>query len=166
MCRDTGCHTDRDTFRTVHQKVRDTHRKYDRFLLRLVKVRHEVYNILVQISQIRFLCDLRKSRLSITHCGCTVSFDRTEVTVSVYKDHSFFKFLCHDHQCVIDGTVSVRVIFTHGISDDTRTFTVRFVIPDPQFVHIVKCTSLYWFQSVSYIRQGSGNDYAHCIIDI
>ena len=145
MCRDTGCHTDRNAFRTVDQKVRNTYRKYGRFLLCLVKVRHKVYNVLVQIGQICFLRDLRKPRFGITHCRCTVSFDRTKVTVSVYKDHPFFKFLCHDHQCIIDGAVPMRVIFTHGISDDTRTLTVRFIIPYSQFMHVIKCTSLYRF---------------------
>ena len=87
----TGCHTDRNTFRTVDQKVRNTYRKYGRFLLCLVKVWHKVYNVLVQIGQICFLRDLRKPRFGITHCRCTVSFDRTKVTVSVYKDHPFFK---------------------------------------------------------------------------
>ena len=58
------------------------------------------------------------------------------------------------------------MIFTHGISYDTGTFTVRAVVTDAQLIHIVKGPALYRLQSVTYIRQRSGNDNAHGVIDI
>jgi len=57
------------------------------------------------------------------------------------------------------------MIFTHGIADDTRTFTVWSVITDSQFIHIIECTSLNRFKPISDIRQSTGNNDTHCIID-
>ena len=45
---------------------------------------------------------------------------------------SLFEILAHDYQCLIDVTVAVGVIFTHGITYDTGTFTVGAVVTDPQ----------------------------------
>ena len=85
--------------------------------------------------------------------------------MTIDQRHAFFEILAHDYQCLIDGTVAVGVIFTHGITYDTGTFTVGAVIADPQFVHIVESSSLYRLQTISDIRQGSGNDNAHGIVD-
>ena len=60
----------------------------------------------------------------------------------------------------------MRMIFTHGISNDTGTFTVRAVVADTKLIHIVKGTALYWLQSVTYIRQCSGNDNTHGVVYI
>ena len=48
--RDIRCHTYGDTGCTVHQKVRESCRKYNRLFLRLIEVWHEVYRIFVDIS--------------------------------------------------------------------------------------------------------------------
>jgi hypothetical protein len=59
----------------------------------------------------------------------------------------------------------MRMVFTHGIPDNTRRLTVRPVVTYSQLIHIVQCSSLYRFQSVPYIRQCSGNDNTHGIIN-
>ena len=37
----------------------------------------------------------------------------------------------------------MRMIFTHGIANNTRTLTIRAVIADTQLVHIVQSSALY-----------------------
>ena len=86
--------------------------------------------------------------------------------MSVHQCTALFKFLRHDYKRIINGAVTVGMIFTHGISYDTGTFTVRAVVADAKLIHIVKGTALYRLQSVTYIRQCSGNDNAHGVIDI
>ena len=162
----TGRHTNGNTFRTVYKDIWDLDRQYDRLFFRLIKVRHKIHNVFVQIFQKSDLCDLLQSGFRITHGSGAVSFDRTEVTVSVYQRKSFLEILCHDNKCVIDGAVSVWMIFTHCITDNTGGFTIRLVISNPQLLHIVQGSSLYRLQTVSDVRQSSCNDNRHRIIDI
>ena len=37
----------------------------------------------------------------------------------------------------------MRMIFTHGVTDNTRTLTIRAVITDAQFMHIVQSSALH-----------------------
>ena len=163
---DAGRHSDCNPFRPVDQKIGYPHRKHLRLLLRLVKVGHEVHDVLVQIGKIRLLGDLGQARLCITHGCSAVPFYGSEVSVPVYKDHSFFEFLGHDDQGFIDGTVSVGVVFTHGIPHDTGAFPIGPVIPDTQLVHVVERAPLNRLKPVPYIRKGPGYDDAHGIVDV
>ena len=51
--------------------------------------------------------------------------------------------LLHNDQGSINRTVTMRMIFTHGIADYTRTLTIRAVIADAQLVHIIQRSALY-----------------------
>ena len=86
--------------------------------------------------------------------------------MSVYQRVSGRPFLCHINQCTIDRAVTVRVIFTHRITDDTRTLSVRLVRTIVQLDHRVHDSSLYRFQTISYIRQGTGRNNTHRVVDI
>ncbi len=164
MGRGAGSHTYGDTLGTVYQEVRNLHRKYRGLLFRLVKVWHKVHHIFVEIPQKRFLRHLLQTRLSITHGSGAVTFDIAEIAVAIYKGHPFLEILAHDHQCVVDGTVSMGVVFTHGISHDTGALPVRPVIANAQFMHIVKRPALHRLQTVPDIRQRPGDDDAHGIV--
>ena len=166
MCRDTCRHTDCDSFRTIDQKVRHTHRKHKRFLLRLIKVRTKINDILIQIGQTYFLREFRKARLCITHRSSSVSLNGSKVTVSVHKNLSLLKLLRHYYKRIIDGTVSMRMIFTHRISDDTCALTIRLIITDTKLVHIIKCTTLNRLETITDIRKCSGDNNTHRIINI
>ena len=58
------------------------------------------------------------------------------------------------------------MIFTHGITDDTGALSVRLIRPVIQFNHGIKDAALYRLQTVSHIRQRTGGNDAHGIIDI
>ena len=140
-----GGHAYGDTFGTINQQVRNLYRQYGRLFFRFIEVRNKVYHILVQICQESFLGHFLQSCLGITHgCG-TISFNVAEVTMAVDQGHALFEILAHDYQCLIDGTVTVRVIFSHRIPNDTGTFSIWFIITDTKLVHIIKRTALYWF---------------------
>ena len=164
--RNTGCHADSDTIRPVYQQIRDSDRKYHRLLLCLIKVWHKIYYILIQIFKEYILRQFLQSGFCISHGSCTVTLDRTEVSMSVDQCFAFLKILSHYHKCFVNRTVTMRVIFTHGITYDTGTFSVWPVITDAQFIHIIQGSSLYRLQSVTHIRQGSGDNNTHGIIYI
>ena len=166
MGRDAGRHADRDALGPVYEQVRDPHRKYQRFFFRLVKVGAEIDHIFIQIRKAYFLRKLCQPGLRVTHGRGAVPLDRTEVSVAVHQDLPFLEILGHDNQRFIDRTVPVRMVFTHGVSHDTGAFPVRPVIADAQLVHIVKGAPLYRFETVAHIREGTGYDHAHGVIDI
>ena len=60
----------------------------------------------------------------------------------------------------------MRMILTHGITDDTGTFTMWLVRTVVQLDHGIQNTSLYRLQTVSDVRKGTGGNNTHGIVDI
>ena len=118
MGRRIGGHTDRDAFRAVDQEIGDPDRQDGGFLFRLVKIGDKIHHIPVQIRQKGFLGDLFQPGLCITHGGGPVAFDVAKVPVAVDQGQLLFEILGHHDQGVIDGAVTVGMVFTHGIADD------------------------------------------------
>ena len=54
--------------------------------------------------------------------------------------------------------LSMRVIFTHGITDDTGTFSVWLIRTVVQFYHRIKDSSLHRLKPVPYIGNESEID--------
>ena len=162
----TRSHADSDSFRAIHQEVWQLHRQYHRLPFCLVEIWHEIHHIFVQIGQKCFLGDLLQSRLRITHGGSAIPFDIAKVTVAIHKWQPLLKLLCHNNKSIIDGTVPMRMVFAHRIPYDSCTFSIRPVISDTQFIHIVEGTPLYRFQPVPHIRQSPGDNDAHGIVNI
>ena len=127
-------HSDSNTGSTVHKQIRITAGKYSRLFLRIIEVRNEIHSIFVNICQ-KLHGNFAQPCLRITH-GCrTVSVHGTEVTMTIDKRISGRPFLCHIDQCTINGTVTMGMIFTHSITDDTGTLSVWLVRTIVQFNH-------------------------------
>ena len=165
MWRNICRHTYSDTCGSVYQKIRVSGRKYHRFLFCLIKVWLKINGVLVDICQ-HFHGNLTQTCFCVTHGSCAVTVHRTKVSVTIHQWITCGPVLCHVYQGTIDGTVSMWMIFTHCITDNTRTFTMRFIRSVVQFDHGVENSALYRFQSVSDIRKRSGCDYAHGIINV
>ena len=58
------------------------------------------------------------------------------------------------------------MILTQYFTHNSRTLPGGFVIIHPQFVHGKKDPSVYWFQTIPYIRQCPAYDYTHGVIDV
>ena len=86
--------------------------------------------------------------------------------MAVHKSLSFFKLLGHHNKRLINRTVAVRVVFTHGIAYDTGAFSIRPVVADSQLIHVIQRSSLHRLQPVSHIRKSTGNNDAHGIVNI
>ena len=57
----------------------------------------------------------------------TVTVYGTEISVAVYKRIMHRPFLSHINQSSVNGTITMGMILTHCITDNTCTFTMRFV---------------------------------------
>ena len=164
MRRCAGCHTNRDTLGSVHQQVGNLDGQNAWFFLRLIEVGQKIHHVFVQIRQKSLLRDLRQTCFRITHCCRTVTLNIAEIAMAVNQGHFLLKILSHYHKRFIDGTVTVGMVFTHGISHDTSRFTIGSVVAYTEFIHIIKSSSLYRLQSVPHIRQCTCNDNTHGII--
>ena len=140
--RNICCHTDRNTCRSVYQKVRVARRKYGRFFFCFIKVRGKVNGIFVDVPN-HLHGNFRKPCLCVSHGGSTVSIHRTKVTMSVDKWISGRPWLRHVDKCPVNGAVPMRMVFTHRIPDNTRTFTMWLVRCITQFDHGIQDTPLY-----------------------
>ena len=165
MRRDIGRHTDRDTGRSVDQKVRVARGKNRRFLLRLIKVRDKIDRVFIDIGD-HLRGDLRQARLCVSHSRGAVAVDRAEVAVSVDQRIARRPLLSHVDEGPVDGGVTVRVIFTHRITDDTGAFTMRLIRTVVQLDHGVQNAALNRLESVADVRQRARSDNAHRVIDI
>ena len=56
------------------------------------------------------------------------------------------------------------VKLTHNVTNDTCGFFIWLVWRHAQFIHPIKDSPLNWFQPISNVWKGPGNDDAHCII--
>ena len=126
MRRDVGRHTYGDTRCSVDQKIRESGRKNCRFFLCLVKVRCKIYGIFIDVSS-HLHGNLAQTCLCISHGSSAITVYRPKVPVSVNQRISRRPFLCQIYQCSINRAVAMRMIFTHCITNNTRTFTMRLV---------------------------------------
>ena len=79
-----GCHTNRDTLRTIDQKVREAARQDFRFDFGAVIVSHEIDGFAVDIAN-KFKRELVHSGFGITHSRSFIAIDITEVTMAINK---------------------------------------------------------------------------------
>ncbi len=142
MGRGTGRHAYSNAFGAVDEEIGDADRQDHRLLFRLVKVGAEVRDVLVEVCQKGLLGDLLQTGLGVTHGRRPVALDISEIPVAVDQGDPFFKFLGHHDQGVINRAVTVGVVFTHCIADDTGTLPVGSVRPDAQLVHVIESAPL------------------------
>ena len=163
--RDIGGHSHRDAAGAVHQKIGIPRGQDHRLFFRFIEVRSEIHGILVDIRE-HLHGDLRQPGLGITHGRGAVPVLGAEVSVAVHQGITGGPFLRHIDQRPVNGAVSVGMVFTHGIADDTGAFSVRLVRTVVQLDHGVKHAPLHGLQSVSHIRKGPGCDDAHGVVDV
>ena len=144
-------HTYGDTSSTVYQKVWISRRKNGWFFFCFVKVWNKIHSIFADILY-HHHGNFAKSCFCVTHRSCAVTVHRTEVSVTVYEWTTEGPWLSHVYKCSINRAVTMWVIFTHGVTNDTRTLTMWLIWSIVQFNHRVKYSTLNWFQTISYIR--------------
>ena len=163
--RNIGRHTDGNAGGSVYQQIRKSGGKDHRLLLGIIKVWNKIYRILVQVSDHLHGYPAQPG-LGISH-GCrAVAVHGTKVSMAVHQRVAHVPVLGHIDQGSVDRAVTMGMIFTHRITDDTRALSVRLVGTVVQLCHGEKDPSLNRLHSVSDVRKGTGGDYTHRVIDI
>ena len=134
MRRDICRHADRNAGTSVDQQVRQPRRQNCRLLFLTVIVINKIDRIFIEIGH--HIHGIRtQARLSITHGSSAVAVHRAEIAMAVDKHITHGKVLRHTDQCIINGEIAMRVIFTHAIADDTGAFFMRLIRRDSLLHH-------------------------------
>ena len=86
--------------------------------------------------------------------------------MTIYQWISGIPFLSQLNKCIIDRTITMWMIFTHSITNDTSTLTMWLIWSVVQLDHRIQNSSLNWLQTISYIWKCSGSNYRHGIVYI
>ena len=150
--RAVGGHADRDTSRPIDQQVGKGCGEDGRLDIFAVVVRLEVNGVLVQaVGHGRGgWCH---AAFRVTHCGWAV-IQRSEVAVTVDEGESHGPRLRGSDERVVDGTVAMRVVLTHDLTDHTGALDVRTVRPYAHLVHRVQDPALHRLEPVPGVRKG------------
>ena len=163
--RNIGRHAHRDTGRAIDQEIRNPGGHDRWFEFRLVVIADKIDGFLVDIGK-QFMGDARHPDFGVTHCGRRITIHRAKVSLPVDQHKTHRKRLRHPHQCVVDGGIAMRVIFTDHIADDASRFLIGFVVIVAQFLHRKKDPAVDRFQPITNIGQSPSNDDAHRVIQI
>ena len=109
--RNIGRHSDSDSHAAVDQKIRELRRQNFRFRFTFVKVRNHVDGILVEIGKKLFSHPFHPA-FRVTGGRGRVAVDRSEISLSFNQRGPHGEGLGQTHQRIVDGGVSVRMIFS------------------------------------------------------
>ena len=134
-------------------------------LLLAVVVGYPVDGFLVQIGQ-QFMGQLGHPHFGVTHCCRVIAIDGTEVALTVDQRIAHGKVLRHTHDSVVYGRVTVRVVLTDHVTNNTGRLQVRLVPVVAQFAHRVQHATVHRLEAIAHVRQCPSDNYAHRIIQI
>ena len=161
--RDVGGHADRNALAAVDQQVGEPAGQHVGFLLGFVKVRVPVNGILINIRQ-HFACNFGHAGFGITVSSRGVAVHGTKVALAVNQRITQAEILCQTHHRVIHTGVAVGVVSTQHSTNRIRRLAVRVAGVVASLVHRVQDAAVYGLQAIAHIRQGTGYDNGHGII--
>ena len=165
MWGDVRRHADRDAGRAVDQQVRKPCGEDGRLTLGAVVVVHEVDGVPVDVLQ-QLLGDGGEPRLRVAHrCGGVV-VDGAEVALAVHQRMAHGEALRHTDESVVHRGVAVGVVLAKHLADDGGALLVGGAGAQPHALHRVEDAPVHRFQPVAHVRQGTGDDDAHGVVQV
>ena len=157
-------HADGDASAAIDEEVWEGCWKDGGLGLGLVVVRHKIDGAFVHIGH-QHRAEMMEPCLGVTHGGGWISFDGAEVALAVDELFAHGPVLRHVNEGRVDRLVAVRMVFTHRLAHDPRALEVFAVRLHAEFVHRIENAALGGFESVARIRQGTGDDNRHRIVE-
>jgi hypothetical protein len=155
--RDIGRHTDGDTHDSVQEEIRDTGWEDTRLSRTRIIVGSPVDSIFLYIGE-HELSELVHLHFSITHRCSTITIHRTEVSLTIDERITQRKILCHTNHRFIDRRVTMWMIFTENISDDTSRLSILSSSTDTTLIHRIEYSAMYRLESITDIRESTRDD--------
>ena len=104
--------------------------------------------------------------LGVAHGRRRVVIYAAEVALSVNEWVAEGEVLCEAHHGVVDGGVAVGVVFTEDFTNDTCALPVGGAGAHPHLFHGIQDAAVDGLEAVPDIREGAGDDDAHCVVQI
>ena len=152
-----GSHAHCDPGRPVHQQIGNRGRQYLRLSLATVVVTDQIYDVFVQ-RRGHIQCGCGESALGVPH-GSGPIIGGAEVAVAVHHGQPQTEGLRHPHQCVVDGTIAVRMQPTHHLPHHASGLHVAAVWPQTHLGHLEQDPPLHRFEAVAGVGKRSGVDH-------
>ena len=165
VCGDVGGHTYGDTGGAVDQQVGNLGGHHGGLVERVVEVGGHIHRLLLQVFH-HSLTHQRETGLGVTHGCCAVAVHRAEVTLAVHEHVAHVPLLGHTHQSAVDARVAVGVILTQHLTHDTGTLLVRPGVQVAELLHTEEDASVYGFETIADIGQGTRHYHAHRVVDV
>ncbi len=118
MRRDVRCHANSDAVRSIDQQIREARREHFWLLQALIIVRVEVHGLFIKIAQ-ELHRRLIQASLGVAHRCCRVAVDGSEVPMTIDQGKAHGERLSQADHRVIDGRVTMRVIFADDVAYGT-----------------------------------------------
>ena len=72
--------------------------------------------------------------------------------MTVDERHAHREILGQTYKRIVDSRVTVRVVFTHAVTDGAGTLDVRLVGRDAALAHCIEDATMNGFETVAHIR--------------
>ncbi len=72
--------------------------------------------------------------------------------------------LSHPCHSVIDGRITVGMVFAEDVTDNTRRFLIGAVWTQAEVLHRIQYAPLNWLEAIAGIRQSTRDDDTHGVI--
>ena len=161
-----GGHANGDAGAAVQQQEGKLGRKNGGFLLGPIKVRCEINRVLTDLLQHRLVRDRRQAGFGVPHGRRWVVIHRAEIAMAVEQWMTAGEALNKPHQGVVNGLITVGVVFAEDVTDNPRAFPIRTVWGEPQFLHRVQNPPLDGFETIAGIGQRPTHDHAHRVFEV
>ena len=165
MRRDVGCHADGNARGAIHQQVGHARRQHHRLAFLAVVIGCEVDRLGLDVGE-HLGGELLQPALGIAVGRGGVAIDRAEIALAVDQRVAHGEVLCHAHERLVRGGVTVRMVFAEHIADDARALHVGAVPDVIRLVHRKQHTAMHRLQTVSHVRKSASHDHAHRVIEV
>ena len=104
--------------------------------------------------------------LGVSHRCSRVAIDGAEITLAVNEGITKRECLRHTNNGVVNRRITVWVVFTNHITNDTSGLLIRLIPVVVQFVHSTQDSAVNGFQAISDVGQRAADNNAHRIIHV
>ena len=131
----------------------------------LVVIGDEVDGLHVDVGE-QLAGDARHAALGVTHGRGRIAIDGAEVALAIDERIAQREGLRHAHQRVVDGGVAVRMVDTHGLSDNLGALGVLLVVLEAHLAHGVEHAAMDGLEAVAGVRESAPDDDRHRVVEI
>ena len=163
--RNVGGHADGDAVGAVDQQVRHLGGQDLGDGEGLVVVQNRIDRFLVQIRQ-QFGGNRLHSHFGVALMRWRIAIHGAEVALALHQHVAHVEVLRQADDGFVDRAVAVGVVLGDHVSHHVGGLPRRTVVDHAQLVHRVEHAAMHGFQTVAHIRQRTGDDYAHRVVEI